>query len=99
MEATLRGESEERSAKPRQLSGGGDVEGGMKDEEGQPGKEVRARVVVAEGCLKQKEGHRQTLGGLVYHSLSWVEDQGQLGWLQPEAQGVSGRRWAKSPWL
>lgn len=53
----------------------------MKDEEGQLGKEVRARVVVVEGCLKQKEGHRQTLGGLVYHSLSWVEDQKQLGWL------------------
>lgn len=68
----------------------------MKDEEGQLGKEVRARVVAAEGCLKQKEGHRQTLGGLVYHSLSWVEDQEQLGWLQPEAQGVSGRRWAES---
>ena len=68
MEATLRGETEERGAKPRQLSGGGDVEGGMKDEEGQPGKEVRARVVVAEGCLKQKEGHRQTRHSQPQHS-------------------------------
>lgn len=34
----------------------------MKDEEGQLGKEVRARVVVVEGCLKQKEGHKHWEG-------------------------------------
>jgi len=32
VEAILRGESEERGTKPRQLSGEGDVEGGVKDE-------------------------------------------------------------------
>lgn len=59
----------------------------MKDEEGKLSKEVRARAVVAEGNLKQKKGHRPKLGGVVYHSLSWVENQEQVGWLQPEVQG------------
>lgn len=59
----------------------------MKDEEGKLSKEVRARAVVAEGNLKQKKGHRPKLGGVVYHGPSWVENQEQVGWLQPEVQG------------
>ena len=38
----------------------------MEAEEGQLGKEVRARVVEVGGCLKQKKGQSQRLGGVVY---------------------------------